>query len=255
MATPQMLELLAEAEFVQADVTFPKTRVFPYLLNMVTCNQQRLEFQVVARVLMSRLTGDAYKKAFHKVFEITTNCHPHFNQGNGITAWIVDFSEAHYNGIAANLEKEWDLVIRGCDVHFRRNAEKTLVKVCVDESAQKLFRKIICKMPYLEHKTDMLLAFDIFNTAQPLIKARNFMELTDEELLVKTDGWEKAKNWADWWIRSRILKMFTKSWKTMDDVDWAACPSTTNAIESHNKIKSFKNLSIERKHATLLPGR
>jgi hypothetical protein len=74
-------------------------------------------------------------------------------------------------------------------------------------------------MPYLEHKTDMLLAFDIFNTAQPLIKARNFMELTDEELLVKTDGLEKAKNWADWWIRSRILKMFTKSWKTMDDVD------------------------------------
>jgi hypothetical protein len=110
-------------------------------------------------------------------------------------------------------------------------------------------------MPYLEHKIDVLLAFDIFNTAQPLIKARNFMELTDEELLVKTDGWEKAKNWADWWIRSRILKMFTKSWKTMDDVDWAACPSTTNAIESHNKIKSFKNLSIERKHATLLPGR
>lgn len=240
MATPQMLELLADAEFVQADLTFPKTRVFPYLLNMVTYNQQRLEFQVVARVLMSRLTGNAYKKAFQQVFEITTNCHPHFNHGNAITSWIVDFSEAQYNGIAANLDKESDLVIRGCDIHFRRNAEKTLVKVCVDESARKLFRKITCKMPYLENKKDVLLAFDVLTAVQPIVKARSFMEVTEEELLVKTDGWEMAKKWAEWWMRSRMLKMFTKSWKTMNDVDWAACPSTTNAVESHNKISHSK---------------
>jgi hypothetical protein len=91
MAIPQMLELLAESEFIQADVTFPKTRVFPYLLNMVAYNPKRCEFQVVAGVLMSKLSGDAYKKAFGKVFEITTNCYPHFDHGNGVFSMDCGF--------------------------------------------------------------------------------------------------------------------------------------------------------------------
>ncbi len=31
-------------------------------------------------------------------------------------------------------------------------------------------------------------------------------------------------------------KMFAKSWKLMSDQGWAAFPTKTNAIESHNKI-------------------
>ena len=89
-----------------------------------------------------QFSGDAYKKAFGKVFEITTNCYPHFDHGNGVTAWIVDLSDAQYNGIASNLENMPDFVIRGCSFHFQRNAEKTMQKVCVDESAKKLFCKI-----------------------------------------------------------------------------------------------------------------
>ena len=244
MATPQMLELLAESEFVQADVTFPKTRVFPYLLNMVAYNPRRCEFQVVARVLMSRLSGDAYKKAFGKVFEITTNCHPHFDNGNGVTAWIVDFSDAQYNGIASNLENIPDFVIRGCSVHFQRNAEKTLQKVCVDESAKKLFRKIAFKLPYLEEKEDVIKAFDILTGVLPITNGRDFMELTNDEVLVKQTGWGMAMEWAKWWTRPRHLKMFSKSWKLMSDEDWAACPTTTNAIESHNKISHSKTCQL-----------
>ncbi|KZS01907.1 Uncharacterized protein APZ42_001277 [Daphnia magna] len=99
-------------------------------------------------------------------------------------------------------------------------------------------------MPYLENKKDVLLVFDVLTAVQPIVKARSFMEVTEEELLVKTDGWEMAKKWAEWWMRSRMLKMFTKSWKTMDDVDWAACPSTTNAVESHNKISHSKTCQL-----------
>jgi hypothetical protein len=44
------------------------------------------------------------------------------------SAWIVDFSDAQYNGIASNLENMPDFVIRGCSFHFQRNAEKNIAK-------------------------------------------------------------------------------------------------------------------------------
>ena len=41
---------------------------FPYLLNMVAINYTTLEFQVIARGLMSKLNTKAYKAAFDGYF-------------------------------------------------------------------------------------------------------------------------------------------------------------------------------------------
>jgi len=100
-ATPQMLEILAESDFVEADVTFPGCASFPYVLNMVAFNLRCNHFQVVARVVMSRLTAAAYRRSFNKVFEIATNIHPEFDHGSNVVAWIVDFSLPQYDGLAS----------------------------------------------------------------------------------------------------------------------------------------------------------
>ncbi len=96
-----MLEILAESDFVEADVTFPGCASFPYVLNMVAFNLRCNHFQVVARVVMSRLTAAAYKRSFAKVFEIATNIHPEFDYGSNVVAWIVDFSLSQYDGLAS----------------------------------------------------------------------------------------------------------------------------------------------------------
>lgn len=62
-----MLEVLNEARIIQADVTFPGAKSFPYVLNMVSFNYETLTHQVVARVLMTSLTMSAYKTVFGKV--------------------------------------------------------------------------------------------------------------------------------------------------------------------------------------------
>jgi hypothetical protein len=113
------------------------TQVFPYLLNMVSYNLRRCEFHVVAWVLMSKLSGDAYKKAFGKVFQITTNCHSHFNHGNGVTAWIVNFCDAQYNGIASNLENIPDFVITGDVLFIFREMRKKQCKKFVSTKVLK----------------------------------------------------------------------------------------------------------------------
>ena len=62
-------------------------------------------------------------------------------------------------------------------------------KVCVDDSAKKLFRKIAFKLPYLEKKEDVIMAFDILTGVLPITNGRDFMELSNDEVLVKQTGW------------------------------------------------------------------
>lgn len=138
-ATPQMLEVLAESLFVEADVTFPGITTFPYLLNIVAYNHLTIQFQVVARVLMSSLTAEAYKLAFGKVFSITTNLYPEFNHGAEVKGWILDFSSAQHQGLAKIIGEKATEVIRGCEVHFMRAVKKS----------QTRFRRMIAQKMFL----------------------------------------------------------------------------------------------------------
>jgi len=61
---------------------------------------------------------------------------------------------------------------------------------------------------------------------------------------VEPSSWNKAKAWAKWWNRPRIVKMFTKSFKEMSDADWELAPKTTNAVEAHNKISNSSHSSL-----------
>lgn len=239
-ATPQMLEVLSESIFVEADVTFPGITTFPYLLNIVAYNHLTIQFQVVARVLMSNLSAEAYKLAFDKVFSITTNLHPEFNHGAEVKGWILDFSSAQYQGLAQTIGEKASEVIRGCEVHFMRVVKKIADKVTKDEVSKKIFKKIAYNIPRLDNQSDVLVSFDILSGVAEIAEASSFLSLNEEELAASTTGWVAAEEWAEWWSRPRHVKMFTRSFKEMTDADWLACPRTTNAVESHNKISNAK---------------
>ena len=49
-----MCSLLAESEFVEADVTYNETREYPYLFNMVAFNYVTMDWVVVSRVRMNK---------------------------------------------------------------------------------------------------------------------------------------------------------------------------------------------------------
>lgn len=240
-ATPQMLSVLSETLFVQADVTYPGTHTFPYLLNIVAYNHATLGFQAVARVIISKLNAVAYAEAFHQVLAITTNFYPAFDNGKVLKAWVDDFSDAQSKGLAKNIGSAASSKIRGCSVHFMRNVEKVLVKVCVDEQATNLFRRIAFTIPKLEDEDHIALAFSILTGSSPLAQAGQFMQITPKELSVNTKNWTKARDWVKWWSRGKILTMFTKCYKDMTTADWENCPTTTNAVESQNKLTKIKS--------------
>ena len=250
LATPQMMSRLAEAVFLQADVTFPEMRDFRYLLNLVTFNYETLLFQTVARVLMNNLSSFAYKFAFSKVFEIATVLHPEFEKGQNLKAVILDFSTAQREGLSEVLgENSASKTIRGCEVHYQRNVKKVADKICVDKDSKEVFKKIAYKIPYLEHQEDVTLAFTILTgkAKMSLPEAKKLLietvGLTKQQLTVDS-SWSKATDWAKFWQRPKIAKMFTKAFKEMCDADWEICAKTTNAVESQNKLSKVDTSAL-----------
>jgi len=137
-----MLCTLSESLFVKADVTYPQTAAFRYLLNVVCFNYETLQFQAGVRVLMSNLSTPSYEKAFGKALEVTTNIYLGFDNGKIVQGWILDFSTSQLDGLKKHLGDDADEKVRGCDVHFMRNGKKGAGCVSpLDDSAQKVFQK------------------------------------------------------------------------------------------------------------------
>ena len=49
-------------------------------------------------------------------------------------------------------------------------------------------------------------------------------------------NWQKAKHWAEWWLRPQHLHMLYKEFNEMQINNyWLRCPSDTNAVEHKNR--------------------
>jgi hypothetical protein len=194
---------------------------------------------------MSRVTTTAYKTSISKVLQLVTNIHPEFEHGKHILGWILDFSMAQRDGLAANLGENASAVIRGCEVHFMRNVQKISDKVNSDPLSNSVFNKIAYVIPNLPTMEETILACDVLcgKLSFEDEDVNNFLlstvKLNSKDLQeVNTSQWNKASHWVAWWAKPKVAKMFTKSFKEMSDEDWAICPRTTNAVEAQNKLSN-----------------
>ena len=66
--SPFMSSLLAESEFVEADIIYNETRESPYLFNMVAFSYITMDWVVVSHVRMTKQDASAYSLACSKTF-------------------------------------------------------------------------------------------------------------------------------------------------------------------------------------------
>ena len=241
LATPHGLNLLSEADVVEADVTYPGCSSWPYCLNGVTYNPDSNRFEVVFRVMLNKLTQHAYQTTFTKVFEITTNLHASFDHGKSVECWVVDLSIAQRNGLSNALQSSAN--IRGCGVHYRRNGRKAAVKVFGNDSESiEIFLKIAYKIPDLATESDVTLAFEILRGKRSFDddESQSFLlqtvGLTQEQASLNNSGWIEFEDWVKWWEKPRTLQMFSKALTQMTQADWNRFRSDTNGVESQNKV-------------------
>ena len=80
-------------------MTYTGNESFPYLLNVVTLNEQTCVYNAVSRVLCSRQDSESYAISITKIFEKVTKDHAHFSNGRNLRSILVDFDDAQYKGL------------------------------------------------------------------------------------------------------------------------------------------------------------
>ena len=60
--SPLMSQVLAEAEFLQTDITYDQSAQYPYLFNAAVFNEVTMEWMVVAPVWLDNQSQQGYKE-------------------------------------------------------------------------------------------------------------------------------------------------------------------------------------------------
>eukprot|EP00112_Aurelia_sp_Birch-Aquarium-sp1_P022077 Seg6109.1 transcript_id=Seg6109.1/GoldUCD/mRNA.D3Y31 product="hypothetical protein" protein_id=Seg6109.1/GoldUCD/D3Y31 len=235
--SPQMSSVLANSDFICADVTFPDVAFYKYLLNVAAFNLILMEWQVVARVLMTRMSSKAYTNAFDLIFTACTSDSPAFENGQGIVGIVVDFSDAQAKGVENVMGcKKAAEVLRGCRVHWMRQAERQAERIGENEIERRVFVKVCKAIPDETQDSKINTMFDVLSGKTKVSVLTTILELDAEERSIDNARWSKAKHWTSWWRKPKHAKMFIKGAKEMSNASWALCPETTNAVESMNRI-------------------
>ena len=235
---PFQSTLLSTAEDLFMDVTYTGNDFFPYLLNVVSFNDETCVYNAVARVLCSRQDSETYAKSITTIFQKVTVDHARFANGKNLRSILVDFDDGQYKGLQQCLGEDLSLkVIRGCTVHWQRSVNRVCKLVCRNDTEVRIFKALASKIEDESQKENVLLLFNVLSGTRQLQEARKLVvkDLFSEFDTVHNKDWIKLKHWSKWWCRVNHLTMFTRAFKEMDDKDWKQGPSTTNPVESLNR--------------------
>ena len=176
----QMSSVLASSEFICMDVTYPDVNLYRYLMNIAALNLQLIEWQVVIRVLMSRLTTKAYSTtAFGMVANECTAEYPAFQNGEGIVGILLYFSDAQAKGVKSVLgcQKAAE-ILRGCKVHWLRQAGKQSDKMCTTKAEENLIMRICKELQKIEDELKADFFFDVLSGTKESAYLNGFFEMS-----------------------------------------------------------------------------
>ncbi|CAH3166322.1 unnamed protein product [Pocillopora meandrina] len=109
---PFQSALLSTTEDLFMDGTSTGNDFFPYLLNVVSFNDETCVYNAVARVIRSRQDSEM------------TFDHARFANGMNLKSILVDFDDGQYKGIQQCLGEDLSRKVTGrCKVHWQRSVK------------------------------------------------------------------------------------------------------------------------------------
>ena len=143
---PMMSELLANSEFIEADITYNETKEYPYLFNVVAFDDITMQWTIVSRVRMDKQGKNAYHLAFSKIFAKCKTDTPNFELGKSLLGVIIDWSDAEIQGLGGAVGPDVARkLLKGCSVHWSRSWQRVRNRVLGSydkEHEKKLFSLI-----------------------------------------------------------------------------------------------------------------
>lgn len=236
-----MCSLLAESEFIEADITYNETREYRYLFNMVAFNYTTMDWMVVSRIRMDKQDANAYALAYSKTFLKCKSVLDDFEIGKTLLGIVVDWSDAEIKGLGKAVGKDLAVtLLKGCKVHWTRSWQRVRDRILSSQDKERektLFSSVASVIPKLQAGSDVKHAFEVISKKTSAHVLEGVIEgFTNEDACfidLKTN-WTKANKWVEWWINPRHLNLLHKDYSEMPESVWERCPSDTNAVERKN---------------------
>ena len=187
---------------------------------------------------MSSVTGNAYKSVFKKTFELVTENYSSFDNGNNIKGITVDFSLAQVKGLDSTLENGISK-IKGCrSVHYMRNVDKVIAKVCKSDEENKLF-ELACKE--ITENSSQGNVQELFSCLDGTLRIEEINDdiknmFTDADRGLNLAHWKSASHWVKWWSGDRVSILLCEAFKTMNEDDWLVTANHADHVESLNRV-------------------
>ena len=239
--SPFMSSLLAESEFVEADITYNKTREYPYLFNMVAFSYVTMDWVIVSRVRMTKQDASAYCLAYSKTFNRCKYSNNNFKLETSLLGVVVDWSDAEIKGLGSAVGKELAItLLKGCRVHWTRLWQRVRDRIATtkDKAREKnLFSSIASQIPSISAGNNLVITFEVLCKKKSADSPLGIIEgLTNDDVkfIDSSTDWSPATKWVEWWMRPQHLKLLHKDYTDMDESIWECCPLDTNAVERKN---------------------
>ena len=223
---PMMSQLLANSEFIEADITFNETKEYPYLFNIVAFDEVTMQWTIVSRVRMDKQGQRAHHLAFSKTFAKCKADNPSFEPGKSLLGVNIDWSDAEIQGLGAAVGPDIARkLLKGCSVHWSRSWQRVRNRVLGSsnkEREKKLFSLIASHVQRAPCGQQVALCFEVLCGSKPASTLLgNILNFTsDDAAYIQNEcDWSVAKSWANWWTRPSHLEMLHKDYSEMDDIE------------------------------------
>ena len=256
--SPFMSKVMADADFLQTDVTYGENKILPYLFNATVFDEVTMKWVIVARLRCNKENAEMYKKAFTLMFDTCRSDEPSYDEHKNLQGIVIDWSDTERSGIIKALGSELaSKLLRGCAVHWTRSYQRVAVRVSTKSSIEmkqkvrEAFEHIAQAIPNLANENQVQQCFAALKGSVVVSSIAALVpKLTGDHVSAAEacSTWSFAKAWVDWWTRPYHLKMLCKCLSDMSLTAWSTCPSTTNAVERLN-LASKAPQAISMMHA------
>ena len=132
-----MSKIMAAADFLQADVTYGKNKILPYLFNATVFDEVTMKWVIVARLRSNKENSEMYRKAFTLMFDTCRVDEPSYDLHKSLQGIVIDWSDTERSGLVKALGSELATKLsRGCAVHWARSYQRVAARVAAKCSTE-----------------------------------------------------------------------------------------------------------------------
>ena len=240
-----MCKLLAEADFLETDMTYNENTELSYLFNATVFDYKTMKWAVVTHMRGNKESPEFYQLAFKLMFDTCHKEHSNFKVGESLKGIIVDWSDTEAKGLREVIgEDTTELVFKGCNVHWIRSYQRVAERVNSNVSkgsrrtAVEAFCLIAKHTMIVTEKQHVLQLFDVLRDSGKLSSIQHLiLPLSAEQIaIISKCDWSSARNWVEWWTRTSHLQMLSKPFAKMASSTWNKAPRNTNGVERVNSL-------------------